>query len=78
MLPKLMSFHGGWSYPTSWWIQGEVVDDIVQIPLESVPPGRYELQIGWYDEETGIRLEPSSDEIQILIGDSALLTVIEK
>lgn len=67
----------GWSYPTSWWMQGEVVEDTVQIPVENVPPGSYELYIGWYDEESGVRLPPSSDESRPIIDGSILLTIIE-
>jgi hypothetical protein len=67
----------GWSYPTSWWAKGEVVEDTVQIPMENVPPGRYELRIGWYDEESGARLTPESDQVQLFPDGSALLTVIE-
>jgi hypothetical protein len=67
----------GWSYPTSWWMTGEVIEDTVQIPLENVSPGLYELHIGWYHEETGIRLQPRSDQIQLETDDSALLLAIE-
>jgi hypothetical protein len=67
----------GWSYPTNWWVEGEVVEDTVRIPLESVPAGRYELRIGWYDEESGIRLTPKSDQSPLFSDSSALLTVID-
>jgi hypothetical protein len=45
--------------------------------MENVPPGRYELRIGWYDEESGARLTPESDQVQLFPDGSALLTVIE-
>jgi hypothetical protein len=67
----------GWSYPTNWWLKGEVVEDTVQISMKNVPSGHYELHIGWYDEETGMRLLPESDQIQLFSDGSALLTVIE-
>jgi hypothetical protein len=68
----------GWSYPTDWWMTGEVVEDTVQIPMENVPPGRYELRVGWFGENTGIRLTPDSDQVQLFADGSALLTVIER
>jgi len=47
---------GGW-YPTSVWRIGEVIDDLHTV---SIPPGlegsEYELVVGWYDLESGIRL----------------------
>ncbi len=67
----------GWSYPTSWWAAGEVVEDTVQIPMEKLLPGRYELRIGWYDEQTGVRLIPESDRDRIFPDGSTLLTIIE-
>jgi hypothetical protein len=68
----------GWTYPTDWWTAGEVVKDTVQIPMQNVPPGRYELYVGWYDAETGARLTPNSDQVHLSINDSARLTVIER
>jgi hypothetical protein len=38
------------AYPTSWWEAGEVILDEYTIPLAAdVPPGRYRVQVGWYD-----------------------------
>jgi hypothetical protein len=42
-----------WGYPTSAWTQGQVVADLMIVPLESVPPGEYSLAIGAYDVTTG-------------------------
>jgi hypothetical protein len=40
----------GGAYPTSWWESGEVVLDEYAVPLGTdVPPGRYRVQVGWYD-----------------------------
>jgi hypothetical protein len=36
------------SYPTSQWVQDEVVVDTVILPLTAVPPGRYQLTVGFY------------------------------
>lgn len=43
-----------WSYPTTTWQPGEIVADRVTLP--GVPPGRYELRVGLYDEVTGARV----------------------
>ena len=38
------------AYPTSWWEAGEVIVDEYTVPLDAdVPPGRYRVQVGWYD-----------------------------
>jgi len=38
------------AYPTSWWEEGEVILDEYSIELGAdVPPGRYRVQVGWYD-----------------------------
>lgn len=47
----------GYTYPTGIWVKGEVVSDPVEVSLEGVPPGEYDLAVGWYDPETGERLE---------------------
>jgi len=47
----------GFAYPTGMWVAGEVVSDLVEISLAGVPPGTYDLAVGWYDPETGQRLE---------------------
>lgn len=64
----------GWSYPTNWWMVGEVVEDTMAIPLMDVPPGHYELYIGWYDTSTGTRLAPESSQLKLTPDSSALLT----
>ncbi len=45
-----------WKYPTSLWPAGEVVTDVITIPLTRVPSGTYGLGIGMYDPDTGVRL----------------------
>lgn len=67
----------GWTYPTNWWMAGEVVEDTLQLSLENVPPGQYELYIGWYDASTGMRLPPESGELRITPDNSALLTAVD-
>jgi hypothetical protein len=45
-----------WAYPTTRWKVGEVVSDEVILPLNEVPPGRYQLAVGIYDPQNGERL----------------------
>lgn len=45
-----------WTHPTSNWEMGEMVRDVIVVPLEGVPPGRYCLAVGVYDPATGERL----------------------
>ncbi len=49
-----------WTYPTSWWIVGEVVSETVTLEMRGVPPGEYRLGVGWYDPVTLDRL-PATD-----------------
>jgi uncharacterized membrane protein len=48
----------GGSYPTTWWLPGEVVAD--PLTLEPSPDAPhdvpYRLIVGWYDSATGVRL----------------------
>jgi len=50
------------SYPTSFWDEGEVVEDShpILIPAE-VPPGQYAIEIGLYRLDTGERLPVNGD-----------------
>lgn len=45
-----------WAYPTFAWEPNERVHDTVLLTLADVPPGQYDLFVGWYNEETGARL----------------------
>lgn len=45
-----------WTYPTTWWEEGEIVSDEVSLSLEEVQAGRYLLGLGVYDPGTGERL----------------------
>jgi hypothetical protein len=38
------------SYPTSQWTAGEVVSDSITLPLTAVPPGSYQLAVGFYSQ----------------------------
>ncbi len=67
----------GGSYPTSFWDEGERLDDpyVLDIPAD-VPPGEYELRVGMYLLATGERLPLTAAGGQIL-GDSIPLTEVE-
>lgn len=66
-----------WMYPTNHWIQGEVVQDTVQLRLEDISAGRYALTVGWYDSNTGQRLEARKSGVQRYPNDAAPLMPIE-
>lgn len=46
---------GGW-YPTSWWPIGELISDvrIFELP-DAISPGQYDLVVGFYDLNSGVR-----------------------
>ncbi len=46
----------GGVYPTSLWDPGEIIKDELEIPLNQLQPGTYDLVIGMYDFTTGLRL----------------------
>jgi hypothetical protein len=45
-----------WTYPTDWWETNEIITDTFSIPLTDLGPGRFELWLGFYNEESGERL----------------------
>jgi hypothetical protein len=51
-----------WSYPTTWWEEGEVVSDEISLPLQDVPPGTYRVGVGVYHPDTGDRLPVTGAE----------------
>ena len=51
-----------WTYPTTRWQPGEVVRDVVILPIENVPQGVYEINVGLYDEQNSERLPLASAE----------------
>jgi len=46
----------GWAYPTHWWEEGEFVSDEITLAISDMPPGEYEVTMGVYDPDTGVRL----------------------
>lgn len=56
-------------YPTRLWRAGDVVPDYRELPLPAdFPPGDYLLAIGWYDPQSGARLQRRDGD-----GDAVLL-----
>jgi hypothetical protein len=53
-----------WTYPTDWWEANEIITDTLSIPLGDLEPGRFEVWLGFYNEESGERL-PLADPITL-------------
>jgi hypothetical protein len=68
------------SYPTSWWVPGELILDqrIIQLPANT-PPGKYDLTAGMYDPTTLQRLPITGcgTEVVNCADDAVTLTTIE-
>ena len=45
-----------WSYPTSYWPPGKLIDDKVLVSLDGIGNGRYYLAVGLYNPLSGERL----------------------
>ena len=64
-------------YPTPYWQPGEQIIDNYTLPLApDLPPGTYEIVLGFYEAENGTRLQ-ILDEAGQFAGDHARLTGIE-
>ncbi len=50
-----------WTRPTTSWRAGEVIADTHVVSLSDVPPGTYDLLIGFFDPETGQRPQTTVD-----------------
>lgn len=47
---------GNWTYPTTWWVEGEIVSDRVHLSMEDLQAGQYQLAVGVYHPDSGERL----------------------
>jgi hypothetical protein len=54
-----------WTYPTTWWEEGEVVSDDIVLTLEDAPSGAYRLAIGVYHPGSGERLPVTQGQEQL-------------
>jgi hypothetical protein len=48
--------HKEWTRPTSTWQAGEMLSDLIELPLWNLPPGEYRLAVGLTNPDTGERL----------------------
>jgi len=50
--------------PTTAWLPGEIVQDSYELPLKrDLAPGTYQLEVGFYRADTGVRLKASSGNV---------------
>lgn len=67
----------GATYPTTLWVEGEVVADQYEIVVKpDAPPGQYVIEVGMYLPQSGQRL-PVLDELGQVQGDRVLLEAVE-
>jgi hypothetical protein len=67
-----------WTYPTHWWESGEVVEDLIVLALDGVPPGRYLLRVGVYEPDAAVRLSAYSEDGERYQGDIVTLTEVQR
>jgi hypothetical protein len=67
-----------WTYPTTCWERGEVVEDTIPLSLSGVPPGRYRLVLGLYDQGTAERLPAYSADGERYPDDAVPLTTVQR
>ena len=58
---------GNGEFPTTGWIEGEYIVDVHTLPLESIPRGTYQIEIGVYDPVTGMRLKGGDGQDRVLL-----------
>ena len=64
------------AYPTTLWVEGEVVADEYEIVVKpDAPPGQYVIEVGVYLPQSGARL-PVLDELGQVQGDRTLLGMV--
>jgi hypothetical protein len=61
--------------PTTDWVPGEMIDDVVLTPLPtSLPPGSYAVYVGLYQAATATRLTLGNGATQMQIGAVSIAT----
>jgi len=67
------SVPAGGARPTTGWVKGEVIVDEYELTVDAdAPGGDYALEVGMYEEGTGLRLRVLNEEGQT-VGDRILL-----
>jgi hypothetical protein len=66
-----------WTYPTSFWVAGEVVSETVTLDLGDAPKAWYRVAVGWYDPDTVIRLPARDTNGQPALLDRIVLEEIQ-
>ena len=67
------SVPAGGTRPTTGWVRGEVIVDEYELAVDAdAPGGDYILEVGMYEEGTGLRLRVLNEGGQI-VGDHILL-----
>ena len=67
------------AYPTSLWVDGEVVSETVVLDVRGAPAGSYRIAVGWYDPDTATRLPARDAEQRSMPLDRVVLdTLVEK
>jgi len=61
-----------WTRPTTGWLPNEIILDTHNLSLENVPTGSYQLNIGLYNPETGVRVAGDGGETAVTIPDLTL------
>ena len=64
-----------WLRPTDGWRPGEILEDIHNLGISPLPPGDYDIFVGFYDPETLVRVPVSQNGIP-MPNDVLLLTTI--
>lgn len=67
-----------WTYPTNMWEKGEVIEDTIALASGDLPAGRYRLQVGVYDPDSGERLQAFSADGTRYPDDSVPLATISR
>ena len=58
-----------WTRPTTGWLSDEIIIDEHSLPIEGLPSGMYQLNIGLYDPATNDRLTLPNGETAVTIPD---------
>lgn len=68
----------GGKHPTRDWLEGEVIVDRYEIPVEAdAPPGEYVVEVGMYNPETGKRQPVFNEKRERMPDDRILLGRVE-